>query len=238
MKKILCLFLTVFTLQAFSQDVTITDANARKRTLNAAFNAIEVSDGIELYLSQGSEESIAVSVSNDKYLDRFITVVEDGTLKIYYDKKAMVWNNNERRKLKAYVSFKNLQRLKGSSGAQVSVKNVLAVSSLQMAFSSGSQFNGTVAVSNLEATQNSGSEIILSGTADHFKSNLSSGALLKGYDLTVNYCEAKASSGAEVRITVNKEMAARANSGGSIRYKGEGVLKDINVNSGGSVKRS
>jgi len=238
MKKLLFSLLTIASLQSFAQDLVVNDANAEKRTLNAGFSAIQVSDGIDLLLTQGNEESVAVSASDQKYMERFKTEVEGGVLKIYYDNKAMIWNSNEKRKLKAYVSFKDLDRLKASSGAEVTMKSVLAVSKLEMSFTSGAQFHGEVNITNLEVSQNSGSVINTTGKADNLKTDLSSGAIFKGFDLTVNYCEAKASSGAEVNITVNKELAAKANSGGSIRYKGEGVVKDINVHSGGSVKRS
>ena len=238
MKKLFLSIITLLSLQLFAQDVVVNDANAEKRPLSASFNAITISDGIELYLTQSNDESVAVSASDPKYMERFKTELVDGTLKIYYDNKAMVWNNNEKRKLRAYVSFKNLQRLKGSSGSDVKTKSVLAVDKLEMEFTSGAQFNGEVNIAHLGVDQNSGSEINLTGKAENFKAGLSSGAIFKGYDLSVNYCEAKTSSGAEVRITVNKELAAKASSGGSIRYKGEAVVKDIDVSSGGSVKKA
>ena len=53
MKKIFLSLVTLISLQLFAQDVVINDANAEKRTLSASFNAIQVSDGIELYLTQG-----------------------------------------------------------------------------------------------------------------------------------------------------------------------------------------
>lgn len=237
MKKLLFSLLAFVSLQSFAQDIVVNDANAEKRPLSAGFNAINLSDGIELFLTQGSTESVAVSASEQKYMERFKTEVVDGTLKIYYDSKTTIWNSNEKRKLRAYVSFKNLETLKASSGSNVTAKSVLALDNLKMNFSSGAQFNGEINIVSLEVSQNSGSEINTTGKAENLKTDLSSGAIFKGYDLSVNYCEAKASSGAEVRITVNKELAAKANSGGSIRYKGDGVVKDINVNSGGSVKK-
>ncbi len=238
MKKIFLSFIALLSLQLFAQEVVLNDANAEKRTLAASFSAITVSDGIELFLTQGGSESVAVSASDAKYIERLKTEVVDGTLKIYYDNKAMVWNSNEKRKLRAYVSFKNLEQLKGSSGSDVKMKSVLAVDNLKMHFSSGAQFTGELDVKELEVSQNSGSEVITTGKVDNLKTDLSSGAIFKGYDLSVNFCDAKASSGGEVRITVNKELAAKASSGGSIRYKGDGVVKDINVSSGGSVKKS
>ncbi len=238
MKKLLVSLLTIVSLHTFAQDIVVNDANAEKRTLTASFNAIAVSDGIELLLTQGNTESVAVSASEPKFMERFKTEVVDGTLKIFYDNKIMIWNSNEKRKLRAYVSFKTLECLKASSGADVKTKSVLTLDKLQLSFTSGSQFNGEVNIGNLEVSQNSGSEIIITGKAAAFKVDLSSGAIFKGFDLSVDYCEAKASSGGEVRITINKELIAKASSGGGIKYKGEGVVKDINVSSGGSVKKS
>jgi len=238
MKKIFLSLITLLSLQLYAQDLVVNDANAEKRTLSSGFSAIQVSDGIEVFLTQGGEESVAVSASDQKYMERFKTEVKDGTLKIYYDSKSMVWNGNEKRKLRAYVSFKNIDNLKASSGSDIRAKSVLKLESLKMHFSSGAQFNGEVNITQLDVSENSGAEVNVTGTAENLKTDLNSGAMFKGFDLAVNFCDAKASSGAEVRITVNKELAAKANSGGSIKYKGEGVVKDINVNSGGSVKKS
>jgi hypothetical protein len=238
MKKLLLAAGMFATLSLAAQDLVIDDANAKRRSLSGSFQSIRVSDGIELLLTQGSEESVAVSASESKYLERLKTEVSDGVLRIYYDNKSMVWNNNERRRLKAYVSFKTLNQIKASSGAEVQAKSVWKLDALQLDFSSGARFNGSLEVNELATSQGSGSEINLSGKAASLKAEASSGAVFKGYDLAAGFCEAKASSGGEVRITVNKELAAKASSGGSIRYRGDGVLRDINVSSGGSVKRS
>jgi len=238
MKKLLFPLFTIICLQGFAQHITLNDANAEKRTLTARFNAISVSDGIELLLTQGNEESVAVSASEAKYMERFKTEVIDGTLKIYYDRKTMVWNGNEKKRLRAYVSFKTLERLKASSGSNVKAKSVLSVDKLHLSFTSGSLFSGELNAGDVEVSQNSGSEINASGKATSLKVDLSSGAMFKGFDLSADFCDAKASSGGEVRINVNKELSAKANSGGGIKYKGAAVLKDINVNSGGSVKKS
>src|SRR5687768_2800179 len=105
MKKLLFSLLTLISLTAFAQQV-INDPNATTRTLNAGFTAISVSSGVELFLTQGNEETIAVSANDKKYLERFKTEVVNGTLKIYYDNNGISWKSNEKRHLKAYVSFK------------------------------------------------------------------------------------------------------------------------------------
>jgi hypothetical protein len=239
MKQIVtALIITLIGLSTFAQDkVAVNDANAQQRTVIAGFTAITVSDGINLYLTQGNEESVAVSASEEKYMERFKTVVENGTLKIYFDKSGLSWLYSEKRKLNAYVSFKALEKISASSGADVILKSTVSVNKLQCTFTSGAHFSGHVNVGEMAISQNSGSEIDLSGKTEKLQVDVSSGAIFKGYDLAVDFCEAKATSGGGVRITVNKELNAKANSGGGIRYKGNAVMKDLSVSSGGMVKK-
>ena len=239
MKKLFLSLITLITVAAFAQENTvIADANAQKRTLNAGFTGITVTDGVDLYLTQGNEESIAVSASEQKYLDRFKTTVENGTLKIYFDNSGINWALNDKRKLKAYVSFKTLEKLHASGGANVKLEGIVDAGNLDLKFTSGAALEGNLKAKDLTVEQNSGSAINISGNADKINVEVSSGAVFKGFDLAVDYCDAKASSGGGVRITINKELSAKANSGGGVRYKGSAVIKDINVNSGGSVKKA
>ena len=61
----------MISLSAFAQETkVINDANAVTRAVSGSFTGISVSSGIDLYLTQGNEESIAVSASEQKHLDR------------------------------------------------------------------------------------------------------------------------------------------------------------------------
>src|ERR1035438_488045 len=97
-----------------AQKTVINDANAELRPVKG-FHGIEVSNAIELYLSQGDEEKVAVSAREVKWRDRIRTEVVDGILKIYLDKAGWRWEGGNK-KMKAYVSFTKLDRI-GASGA-------------------------------------------------------------------------------------------------------------------------
>lgn len=238
MKKLLFSLITLISLSAFAQEKVLVDANAQKRTISGSFSAITVSDGVDLYITQGNEESVAVSASEEKYMERFKTEVVDGTLKIYFDNSNLNWSNNSKRKLTAYVSFKTLEKLNASGGADVNITETLSSDKLTVKFTSGSSLNGKVAVKDLSAELNSGASIKVTGTAANFTVDVSSGAIFKSYDLATEYCNAKASSGGGIQVTISKELNAKANSGGGIKYKGDAVIRDLNVNSGGSVKKA
>src|SRR5258705_10172014 len=115
MKKFFFLLSFAITALTLTAQKVIKDPNAEKRNVSG-YHAISVSGGIDLYLSQG-EEAVAVSASETKYRDRIKTEVKNGVLKIWYDNKNNLnidWGSN--RKMKAYVSFENLNNLEGSGG--------------------------------------------------------------------------------------------------------------------------
>ena len=235
MKKIITIcFVTSLAIAGWTQK-TIKDSNAEKRTVGS-FHAIEVSSGIDLYLSQGAE-AVAVSASETKYRDRIRTEVKDGILKISYEHLA---NFNitfkENKKLKAYVSYSTLDRLKASSGSDVTVDGTIQATTFDLELSSGSDFEGKVNVTDLVVEQSSGSDINISGKTNSLKITASSGSDFDGFDLVSETCTAKASSGSDISITVNKHLDATSSSGSDIRYKGNAEVKK-NKSLGADVRK-
>ncbi len=236
MKKLIVLlpFLCLATLLS-AQNTVVHDANAEVRSISS-FHAIEVSNGINLIIKQGNEEAVAVSASSPDIRSRIKTVVENGKLKIYFDNKG--WKDeNIKKELKAYVSFKNLDAFEANSGADASTDGNINVSSLSIELSSGADFKGTVTASHLDIDQSSGSDMDIKGKVNDVNITASSGSDFNGYDLISETCKADASSGSGIEITVNKELKAEASSGGGINYKGNGVITSVSNSSGGRVKK-
>jgi hypothetical protein len=237
MKRSGLLFLGLLVTSFLFAQKQINDRNAQVRNVKG-FHAIRVSTGIQLYLTQGSAEAVAVSASEEEYRDRIKTEVDNGVLKIYYDYNLLKeLGDRSRKHLKAYVSFINLDGIDGSSGSSVQVEGVIKVSKLDMDFSSGAEFTGNIDVSKMKAEQSSGAVVKIAGKADNIEIDGSSGSVFHGYDLVVDQCDAESSSGSSIQVTVNKELSAQASSGGSIGYKGTGVIRNIHTGSGGSVSK-
>ena len=101
-----------------------------------------------------------------------------------------------------------------------------------------SELNTLDTLKNFTYSQHGRDEFVNKKNPEKIDIEVSSGAIFKGFDFAVDYCNAKASSGGAVRIAVQKELSAKANSGGGIRYKGDAVIKDIDISSGGIVKKA
>ena len=240
MKKFfLMMLISICSTILFAQEKIVYDANAEVRPTKS-FNAIKVSHGIELLLKQGNEEAVAVSANEKEYRDAIKTEVVNGELRIYVEQSFSKWWKQLRLKdkyLKAYVSFKNLEKINGSSGSKTTVDGNFNSAILSINLSSGAIFKGSLKAMNLTIDQSSGGRSFISGTVEKLNVTASSGGHFYGYDLVVNKCKADASSGGKMQINVSKEIVAYASSGGGINYKGEGVIMDISTSSGGKIRR-
>ena len=220
MKKIIFCFCLLMSASLLFAQKTIYDANAILRE-GKGYTAIEVSDGIDLFISYG-DEAIAVSASEDKYRDKIKTVVENGVLKISYDEKGFSWNT--KRNLKAYVSFKKLAALSASGGSDIVVEGSIKTDNLDIDISGGCDFKGRVEVNKLTVDQSGGSDVDISGKATKVIINASGGSDFNGYSLVTDFCDAEASGGSDIEITANKEINAKATGASDISYKGSASL--------------
>ncbi len=210
------LALTMFFSFALGQEV-VAGENVQKRNV-ASFHAVKTSAGIQVILTKGNREELAVTASDADLLDRVKTVVSNGVLRITRDNDSWrFWERRRSWKVVIYVSYTQLDELEASSGGSIQAKSVQ--------------------LDKLIADVSSGGSITVSGTAKLLSVDGSSGGIFRGYELAVTNCKVDVSSGAGVQVTVTKEISAEASSGGYVRFKGEGLIRDINVSSGGSVKR-
>lgn len=235
MKKLLIsLFFTVLAAGLFAQKQFVVDANATARTLDKSFTAIKVSGGIDVYLSQSETEAVAVSASDEKYIPNIKTVVEDQTLKIYYEGEKW-WGKN--RKMTVYVSFINIEKIDASGASDITIAGSMKGAALKMILSGASDFKGKVELTSLDMELSGASDVTISGTSINVLIESSGASDVKGYNLTADICSAKASGASDINITVNKELTAHASGASSILYHGNAVIKDIHSSGASTVSR-
>ena len=234
MKKYALLVFSIICLSAAAQK-TFNDPNAVSRNI-IPFHAIEVSNGIDLYLTPGNE-ALAVSAVNEEVRNKITTKVENGVLKIYYDGNGITldWGN---KKMKAYVSFKTLDNLSASGGSDVYADEGIDANELKVHLAGGSDFRGKISSNKLEMNAHGGSDINVLGKATSLRINTSGGSDFHGYDLITDNCEINASGGSDVNITCNKELNVNASGGSDVRYKGNGSIKNVSNSGSSSVKKA
>jgi hypothetical protein len=236
MRKLLFSFiaaLVAFSVQA--QKTIINDPNVESRAISG-FHAIEVSNAIDLYLSQDDKETVAVSAKDVKYRDRIHTEVNNGVLKIWYDNEGWKWDSGNK-KLKAYISFKTLDKLNASGASDVFVDGVINGSRLELRLTGASDFKGAVKLDELHIEQSGASDVSINGSVSNVNIVATGASDVKGYDLISDSCSVRASGASDIRISVNKELNAHISGASSVYYRGDAVIRELHSSGASSVSK-
>lgn len=239
MKKFfLILFSIAFTIGAIGQK-QVNDPNAVVRDVKG-YNAIKVSNAFDVYISQGSEEVVAVSAVEEKYRDKIRTVVENGVLKISFDNDKKFWKgfDGDKMKLKAYVSVKDIKSIDVSGACNVHVVGPLKADNLEIELSGASDLDADITVNKLSVKLSGASDVNLKGKTGEITVDVSGASDFKGYDLVADYCKAEASGASGIRLTVNKEISAKASGASDVNYKGEASVQQAKTSGASNVKKS
>lgn len=200
------------------------------RTITSNFDAISVSNGLEVQLTMSDETSLSLEADENLH-DIIITEVEDGVLRIYSEKN--IWSAKSK---KVYLTATDIIKIKATSGADVRSENTISADEFDVRTSSGANVRLMLDVSDLICNTSSGSDARLKGSAGSFMASSSSGSNIRANELMVRSCNADVSSGANISVNVTGKLEANASSGGGIRYSGNPENVQKNSSSGGSIK--
>ena len=202
---------------------------SESRTINSKFNEIDIQQGIKLYLTQGSSNSLKVE-ADENIMELLVTEVKNNQLKIYLKK-----NVYKAKARNVYLTTNAISSIDASSGSSVKSENTWQTSNLQINTSSGSSVKFHVNADEISCSSSSGSNIRLYGKTNNLSVKASSGSSIDANELNSVDTYAKASSGANINVNVSGKLTAKASSGGNVDYEGNPTTIDKDTSSGGSV---
>ncbi len=236
MKYVLGVVMLMMAVLTTKAQNLVYDANAEERKVDA-FKGVSAGGGITVYLSQGNEQAVAVSAEDPKVVSKIKTEVKNGILRIYVD--AGMWNNWSwgNKKIKAYVTVTELNSLEFSGGSIGKAVDPITVNDLTAGCHGGSIVTGEFKGNNLKLDLSGGSIANLQGAFASATVDASGGAILNGYDAMLETCNADASGGSIINISVNKELTADASGGSIVNYKGTGIIKRVDTSGGSMIRK-
>lgn len=237
MKKLLLSLICLTAVVFAGAQAQYNDPNVEKRSVGS-FHGIDVATGVELVLMEGVSEEVAVSAATAEFRDRIVTKVENGILKIHYETKTGAINRRKETKhLKAWVSYKMLDKLVVSTGAEVKVNGVLKAATLRLDATTGGLVNAAVDIEDLTVSQSTGSKITLTGKASKLKVNGDTGSKFTADEMTTNQCSVKVDTGARAVVRAEQSLEVKANTGGIVQYKGNASNREFKTFTGGRVQK-
>jgi hypothetical protein len=202
-----------------------------ERTLDADFNQIEVSRGLDVYLTQSGTPSLKVQADENLH-EIIITKIENGILKIYAED-----NIRKSESKKIMVNITTLNSLSATSGSDVFSTNTIKAETIKLITTSGADIEINLDAQHAILASTSGSDIKVKGATNTLSASATSGSDIDAEDLISQICTASVTSGADISVYVKEKITASATSGGDIKYYGNPKNTSISDAVSGSVRK-
>jgi hypothetical protein len=204
----------------------------------SGFHAVDVAGSFDVYISQGSTESVKVEAPAD-IMSRIITEVDGGVLKIYNKHDTFNWGDlwGHHKKIVVYVVARDLNSVNLSGSGDAFFKDGIRANNLKLNISGSGDMTGRVDTKNLECNITGSGDMKLSGRTE------SSGVTLVGSGdytarnlLTVN-CAVRVSGSGDAQVNASERIDASVSGSGDVRYTGSAKLVNSRKNGSGDISR-
>jgi hypothetical protein len=196
------------------------------------FNAIEVSGAFDVFISQGTTQSVILE-ADENLLPLIRTEVVGGTLII--DNKKPIHNPKS---MKVYITVTDLKRIEVSGAVDIQTQNKLTLTELAIEISGATDAALDIAVQKLEISSSGGSEMKLTGMANRMDLDVSGAVEIHAFELLAETVSIEISGAGEVEINVTKELNTDISGAATVRYKGDPAKVDSNISGAGSIKKA
>jgi hypothetical protein len=205
----------------------------------AAFDAIKVGCAINLYISQGEQQSVKVE-TNENLQNRIVTKVVNGTLNLSCD------NVNNATKMNIYVTAAKLSKVDASGAAKVSsetplksdvfglytsgaAKATLTIETGIFNSETSGAANSTITLNAKTAnTEISGAgNMVLKGTAEQHNTKVSGAGNLKALEFITDNTNAEVSGAGNAKLMSRKQLKADLSGAGNITYFDKNNVKEM-----------
>ena len=206
----------------------------------ASFDAIKVGCAIQVFLSQGEQQSVKVE-TDENLQSRITTKVTNGTLNLNCE------NVQNPTKMNVFVTAVKLNNLDVSGAAKVTSETPIKNSDVFGLYTSGAAktnlnietgiFNNETSgaanntISLLAKTANTeisgAGSMVLKGSAEKHNTEVSGAGNLKALELITDNTDAGISGAGNAKIMARKQLKADISGAGNITYFDKGEMKNI-----------
>ena len=230
------------------------NGNVEKETRKVgSFNQIKVDGVFHVYLSQAKVPSVVLEADNNLF--EFIqTEVKDNKLSIKIKKGIRIKRYD---KMNVYVTIKNINRLESNIVGNLEcltklnltdidiinsgVGNVsLKISASDMLIKNSGVGNintDEFDVQKIKVNNNGVGNINLKGSGSEVSIKNSGVGNVNAYDLTAQKVEIHSAGVGNVKVTASEELDISSSGVGNVFYKGEAVIKKLDISGVGRVKK-
>jgi hypothetical protein len=199
----------------------------------SGFNAVSLGGSFDVYITQGSTESVKVEAP-DNVIDHIITEVDNGTLKIYNkNDNGFHWDDlfGGHKKIAVYVTAKDIISVSVSGSGDMFFREGIHTNSLRLRVSGSGDMIGKVDVKSLESSISGSGDMKISGRADNSAVSVGGSGDYAGRGLVTVNTSVRVSGSGDASINASSSVNASVSGSGDIRYTG-GAKNVVSAKSG------
>lgn len=198
----------------------------------AYFHSIASSSPIEIKLAQGEQQKVTI-VAADEDKSKIEATVKDSVLSIYLN--AALKKSEQAKVIVTVTQFKSLDV---SGNSEVESDGVIQSDELSVKGSGTADIDLNIQVKKLWVEMTGAGDLLLIGNADKLKAKISGAGSLNGFGLETLMADVASSGAGDAKIFVKDEIKAMVSGAGSILYKGNPEVREIDINGAGSVRQT
>jgi hypothetical protein len=199
--------------------------NSEDRSV-AAFSRLVVRDGIDVYLTQSTMESLKVEVVGFD-LEDVVTEVEGDKLTLSNKGNTGIPFFGDR-EVTVYLDFVQLSAIEASGGSDIQGRNDLRLEQLRVQASGGSDVDLAVHAQSLEFMVSGGSDLRLSGETQSLAIEASGGSDVSARSLQSERARVTVSGGSDASVRASAAIVVDAHSGSDVSVHGNPAERTVN----------
>lgn len=211
--------------------------NITKKVIVSGINALEIDNGIQVYLTQSNTEYLEIKGNESLVKQITVNKTADGTLKISFKENmsSYLWRTDG--KIKVYISFIKLNGISVNDGSSVEAKTNLVCDNLSLKINDGSSVKMSLTAQKINLNINDGSSVYISGKANILDIKSNDGSSVNAELLESKEVNALVNDGSSVSLFVSEKVNIKANDGSSVSYKGNPKSKNIQSSESSSISK-
>ena len=215
--------------------VNVYNIQTQDRHLSG-FTAVSVAGSFDVYLTQGSTESVKVE-ADDEVINNIITEVENGVLKIYTkSNNSFRWSWGDKKRVVRVVA-KDLKSIGLAGSGDVFFKEGFRTQTLAVKLTGSGDIAGKVDVQNLDGSVTGSGEITLTGRANTASIKVSGSGDFDASDLVTINTTVKVVGSGDAKVNASQQLNASVSGSGDIRYKGGARQVSTSKAGSGGIRR-
>ncbi len=205
----------------------------QKKTL-PSFKDLVVQGRISVILQEGTDFSADIKSSlSEEDLNKLTFINKGNEMIIKY-----VGVNFKELDITITLSVPTLESIEANQGARVSLMSNMRIKApkIDLSVFAGGYISGKFDVESADVRVNQGGTINIIGTAKMFICTVTTGGEIDGVNFVASNCVAKVKMGGSITVQTKETLNATVFSGGTIRYKGNGIVTE-SIKLGGTIQK-